>query len=133
MHEAGVDHGRTELGEAIDRSADQEPLVDRRPGHLQRASGLGDDEPGGRVVPDVRTLLDVGIEMSRGDRTEVEGAGAEPSDVADAREQLLQIARLAGARRLLVAEAGADQPLRQGYDVPGTHRAAVAGRSTSQC
>ena len=128
--EPGLGDDLAELRETGGRSTDQQALVARRPGHLQHSPGLGADEPGGRVVPDVGALLDVGVEEAAGDRAEVERARAQPPDVADPRQQRSRRTSPRGSRAsLLVAEAGADQPLPERYDGPG---AAAAARCRSR-
>ena len=88
-----------------------------------------DDQPGGGMVPDVCALLHVGVEVPGRHRADVERAGPEPPDVADPREHPCQVARLAGARRLLVAESGAGRAARvQRYDGPRPDRLPVARR-----
>jgi len=71
-------------------------VVDPRSGRHQEAlarrtaptvvagrSGLGGDEPAGRVVPDVQARLVVGVDLAAGDGTQVERGRAEATDVPD--------------------------------------------------
>src|SRR3569623_1078405 len=95
-HEPGVDDGLSELPEPVGGGTDEEPFVTRRASDLEDATRLQDDQPGGRVVPDVRPLLDVRVERPGGHAAQVEGARALPTDVAHAGQQPGDVRRLAG-------------------------------------
>src|SRR5262245_16488968 len=62
--EPGLDDQVPKLGECPRGSTDQYPFVDDRTGDLEHSPHLGQHQSGGCVVPDVRSLLDVGVEQA---------------------------------------------------------------------
>src|SRR6185312_9066761 len=76
-------------------------------------SGLPGDEGTGRVVPRLEPSLVVGIQSPGGNRTQVEGCGADAPDVAHLPDQLRHYRGLGEPLLCAVREAGSHEGLRE--------------------